>query len=267
LLLLLTVSLPAAALPQGAPTLAGRPGSKVKSARDLFEAAERLYRQKKYAAAVVKFEEAQAFRPHPVVMFNIARCREQLGEAAAALRWYREHLRVAEGEKDQEQVLQAVVRLERKLREQGVQQLTALTEPPGARVEINGRELGAAPVTTELAEGEHTVSVSAPGHEPTQQRHAYQLLRATDLRISLARTPEPAPVAEPAPAPQPAPEAAVMAATPESPPAQSGMEFKWIAGGSGRLHRLGLWPQRAGGAALAGAGTGAPGAVRGAGAP
>jgi len=230
LLILLAVHEPAAALPPDAPTVAGRPGPEVMSARNLFEVAEKLYRQKKYAAAVVKFEEVQALRPHPVVMFNIARCREQLGETAAALRWYREYLRVAEGEKDQDQVLQAVVRLERKLREQGVQQLTVLTDPPGARVEINGRELGAAPVTTELAEGEHTVSVSAPGHETAKQRHAHQLLRATDLRISLARIPGPASLAETPPAPQPASPAAVTA-VPESTPAPTGMKFKWLAGG------------------------------------
>lgn len=230
-LLLFVVSLPAAALPADAPTAADRAAPEVKSARDLFEAAEKLYRQKKYAAAVVKFEEVQALRPHAVVMFNIARCREQLGEAAAALRWYREYLRVEEGAKDQEQVLQAVVRLERKLREQGVQQLTVITDPPGARVEINGRDLGAAPVTTELAEGEHSVAVSAPGYETAQQRHAHPLLRATDLRISLARIPEPAPRAEPPPAAQPVPEAAVAVAPEPAPPAPR-MKFKWLAGGA-----------------------------------
>jgi len=94
----------------------------VQRARALFASAEQLFVQRKYAAAVVKFEEAQALRPHPSVLFNIARCREQLGEVPAALRGYREYLRQTQAE--DAELRRLVSQLERTLRMRGVQQLT-----------------------------------------------------------------------------------------------------------------------------------------------
>jgi len=155
----------------------------VQKARALFEAAQQLFARRKYAAAVVKFEEAHALRPHPSVLFNIARCREELGEVPAALRGYREYLRLTKAE--DAELRRLVARLERKLRERGVQQLTVYAEPEAAQVAINGRTLGATPATTELPAGEYELLVTVNGFQPERRHVNHQLGHAEDVFVVL----------------------------------------------------------------------------------
>ena len=172
----------------------------VLKAQVLFHSAEALFAQRRYAEAVVKFEEAQARKPHPSVLFNIARCREALGEDSAALRGFREYLRQT---KDSDAELKRLVsQLERKLRKRGVQQLTVYAEPAAAPAEVtlNGRRLGTAPVTTELPAGNYELMVSLPGFQPERRRISHGLERAADWTVvltPLAITPPPPPAPPP----------------------------------------------------------------------
>lgn len=175
-------------------------GPEVRTARAAFQAAQALFARRKYAAAVVKFEEAYAARPHPSVLFNIARCREELGEVPAALRGYREYLRQTR-ESDAE-LRRLVAQLERKLRERGVQQLTVYADPAAAQVAIDGRELGLAPATTELPEGEYEVLVTVNGFQPERRRIRHQLGEAEDVFVVLSPL-APTGGGSPAPAPPP----------------------------------------------------------------
>lgn len=180
--LLLSLAPPVATQPGPAPPEA-EPAD-VREARALFSSGQALFRRRKYAAAVVKFEEAYALRPHPAVLYNIARCREELGDVAAALRGYRGYIR-------QTQALDAELRrlvsqLERKLRERGVQQLTVYAEPAApAQVVINGRPVGATPATTELPAGDHELLVTVDGYQPERRRFTHGLGQAEDLVVVL----------------------------------------------------------------------------------
>src|SRR3990172_5013099 len=58
------------------------------AAREAFERGTALYGAGRYREAIVQFQTAQELRPHPSVLFNIARCHENLGEFAEALAHY-----------------------------------------------------------------------------------------------------------------------------------------------------------------------------------
>src|SRR5262245_53322185 len=107
------------------------------AAKKYFQWAQNLYKQARYAEAITKFEEAYRLKPHPTIFFNMGRCYEQLGDLNKALKNYREYLRVAPDAKDRELVTDAIATLERRLKEQGVQQLSVLSDPAGVRVSVD----------------------------------------------------------------------------------------------------------------------------------
>lgn len=160
-------------------------GGDVKKAKELFQWAQKLYKQARYAEAISKFEDAYAVRPHPVIFFNIGKCYEQLGETAKALRSYRDYLRLAPDATDKETVSDAIANLERRLREKGVQQLMVFSDPPTARIAVDGKDLGTSPASVELVAGNHSLVVSAEGFEKVTRSFVMQTARATEMTITL----------------------------------------------------------------------------------
>ena len=58
--------------PKAAPTAAET--AELAKAKEAAQAGQRLYKQARYAEAILKFEEAAAIRPHPQITFYIGRC-------------------------------------------------------------------------------------------------------------------------------------------------------------------------------------------------
>lgn len=185
----LIIALSLAAPPKKAPPPAAAPAAEetgdTAKAKELFQWAQKLYKQARYAEAISKFEEAYAVRPHPVIYFNIGKCYEQLGETAKALRAYRDYLRLAPDAKDKETVSDAIANLERRLREKGQQQLMVFADPPNARIAVDGKELGMSPASVELVAGNHTLTVQADGYEKVERSFVMQTTRATEMTITL----------------------------------------------------------------------------------
>ncbi len=150
-----------------------------------FVTASKLYAASQYAQAVVLFEEVYRLRPHPNVMFNIARCYEKLGVSNRALKSYREYLRLVENPPDKAVVSEAIANLERRLRETGVQQVTVFAEPKEARIEVDEKDVGPSPATVELARGNHAIRVSAAGFEPEIRSFEVSLTHASEVTVTL----------------------------------------------------------------------------------
>lgn len=178
---------PAKAPPAKAPAPAAKApeDADTKKARELFQWAQKLYKQARYAEAIGKFEEAYAIRPHPVIYFNIGKCHEQLGDTPKALRSYRDYLRLAPEANDRETVTDAIANLERRLKERGVQQLMVFSEPPNARIEVDGKVLGSSPATVELQAGNHKMTVSADGFETVDRAFVMSATRSMEMTINL----------------------------------------------------------------------------------
>jgi tetratricopeptide (TPR) repeat protein len=159
------------------------------AARDAFNAGLTLFKDGRYADALRKFEEANSLSPRAGNSFNIGRCHEQLKDGPAALKAYREFLRKEPQGKQRAEAEAAVGRMEALLRQRGVQQVAVWAEPEGtARVKVDERELGAAPVVLELGQGPHQFEVTAVGYVPIHRSHTVSLEHAIDLTFILERT-------------------------------------------------------------------------------
>jgi hypothetical protein len=160
-------------------------------AKKAFREAEDLYKERRYAAAAAKFEQAYALSPSPVVFFNIGRCHEHLGDVGKALRAYRDYLRQSPGATDADAVRSTIANLERRLRERGVQQLLVLAEPTHALVEVDGKLLGTSPASVEIIEGTHRLVVKAEGFETVEQSFSMELQRSMERTVTLRATRSP----------------------------------------------------------------------------
>lgn len=172
-------------------------------AKELFNAGKKLYDQGKYGEAVVKFEEAYAARPHPVIFFNIGKCYELMGETGKGetgkgLRAYRDYLRALPDATDKVSVGDSIANLERKLKDRGLQQVLVFADPATAKIEIDGKDLGVQPASTELTPGPHKLVARAEGYTPVERSFTMSAVRSQEVTINLASTgaTPPVPVAD-----------------------------------------------------------------------
>ena len=206
-------------------------------ARAAFQAAQALYQASRFADALTKFQEAQALKPHPVIIFNIARCHEQLGALPQALAAYREYLRLSPEASDRAAVAASIASLEKRVPQNS--QLVVSVEPPGAVVQVDGKRVGSSPASIELPPGEHSLEVSAEGYEPFKRSFTMSAQRPLEMNVSLsakapvvvapvvvADAPTWPPELTPAGAPPPPP----LVSQPDEP--RRTRTFTWIAGGT-----------------------------------
>lgn len=211
-------------------------------AKDIFKVAQKLYKEARYADAIAKFEEAYVLKPSPVIIYNIGKCHEQLGDVPKAMRSYRDYLRLAPDAKDKDTVGDAIANLERRLKEKGLQQLLVFADPPAALIEVDGKVLGNSPASIELTAGNHTLKVKADGYETTERSFVMQTARATEMTINLrkveASTPpldapkkdEPKPVAL-TPSTSTATTGSTEVTKTAEPAKKGGRVWTWVAGG------------------------------------
>jgi hypothetical protein len=129
-----------------------------------YREAVRLYRAQKYREAIGEFENAYRKKPHGNIQFNLAQCREKLGEWPAALRGYHDYLREVPDATDRATVAAYIRRLEGKLAETGVQVLLIYSDPLGAEVRLDGKVRGATPFHIVLAPGEYDLTLVRSGY-------------------------------------------------------------------------------------------------------
>lgn len=210
---------------------------KLKRAREAYAAGQVLYNQGNFAEAVAKFAEANTLAPRAGNLFNMGRCYEQLKETPKALKAYREYLRLSPDAKEKPEVDSAILQLEAQLRQRGVQQVAVRAEPEGkARVRVDGRDVGLAPVVVELSRGIHTIEVSAEGFSTARQDFTVSLEHASDLSFTLERLVG-APFADdwkPPPPPPPTPSLDVGGAPGVAmapPPSRKPYVWAWVTSG------------------------------------
>ena len=162
-------------------------------ARGHFHKGSALFKQKRYREAAVEFEAALRLRPHGHVFYNLAQCRERLGDAAGALSAYREYLRALPEAKDRSTVQAVMAKLEARLGAAGVQQLVVQTDPASAEVRVDGQPRGRTLFTATLPLGAHQVSLEKGGYQPFRREAVLTASRSLELEVALARAPEPSP--------------------------------------------------------------------------
>ena len=171
-------------------------------ARSRFREGAELYRAKQYREAISRFEEAYRLKPAAAIHYNVAQCREKLGEWPAAIRSYHDYLREAPEANDRAAVRAAIQKLEGRLSATGAQPLLVYTDPPGAEVRIDGRARGTSPFHLVLPPGSYDVALALPGYERIAVEIAMSARAAHVLDLQL-RPSQPAPVASTTPTLQP----------------------------------------------------------------
>ena len=118
--------------------------------------------------AILEFNKAYRLDPNPVLVFNMARAFEELKDYDSAITFYRKYLEMAPKAEDRvavEDTLQALEILARRASETARVELVVTTTPGGARVFVDGRELGVSPIKANLAAGRHFVATEKQGYE------------------------------------------------------------------------------------------------------
>jgi tetratricopeptide (TPR) repeat protein len=157
-------------------------------ALDLYEQGARAFDQRRFHDAIDLFLAGDRLLPNSAFAYNIALSYHEVGDTARALRWAREFLRRDPGSGQAAEIASMVRRLEARLAERGLQQLTVSSDPPGATVAIDGRPLGVTPWTGELVPGAHQLEVRLRGHDDAQQSFELPADRAIDLEVTLSES-------------------------------------------------------------------------------
>jgi tetratricopeptide (TPR) repeat protein len=163
---------------------AADPG-RVARARALFDEGVAAYAAGRYYDAIERFTETARLYPNQKLSFNIAKAYDNLGNRSAALRYYREYLRSSANPADGATVNARVEELERALAERGIQQLSVLSEPPGATVLLDGQPVGLTPWTGETWPGAHRVELRRAGYAGNERVVELDVHRSAELEIRL----------------------------------------------------------------------------------
>jgi tetratricopeptide (TPR) repeat protein len=207
----------------------------VAAARARFKRGVELYQVGRYRDAVAEFEAAYRLKPHGAIHFNVAQCREKLGEWPGALRAYHDYLAEVPQADDRAEVRTSMRRIEERLAASGVQALLVSSTPPGADVSIDGRARGATPLAIALPPGAYAVVVTSPGRA-TAVRQVDLTLEAHAI-VEVAFAPETAAAAPgrppdlTPPVPLPAP-LALAPVTPAPPHPEGRRVWTWVAAGA-----------------------------------
>lgn len=154
-------------------------------AKARFDEGVNAFREHRWADAVQAFRQADAIAPSAALSFNIAKAYERLEDVTGALRWYRDFLRRSPQAANVGEVQARVTALAATLAQRGVQQLTLLTTPAGAAVTIDDRQIGTAPLTIELAPGQHHAHLELPGYRASDHDFVLDARLPQDLVVQL----------------------------------------------------------------------------------
>lgn len=128
-----------------------------KAAKAAFQRAEAAEKRRDWRTAIDEYQQAYDLAPHPDVLYNIAVDFERLEEYRDAATYYRRYLDESGDDAADRARVEGLID---KLRARpGI--VTIESDPPGARVRVDGKAAGAAPVDVKLA-GRHDVEVEGP---------------------------------------------------------------------------------------------------------
>lgn len=132
-------------------------------ARALSKAGAALFKAGDYAGAVEKFEAANALVPHPVLDINIGRCYEKLDDPTQALAYCKAALNSpGSPDKVREAARECVDRAQSVIGTRPV--LVVSSRPKGAKVIVDGLEMGRTPWNGEVDAGRRQVDLELEGH-------------------------------------------------------------------------------------------------------
>ncbi len=122
-------------------------------ARAHFATGVSYYDSGRYDSAVKEFREAYRLSHRPLLLFNIARAYEKMGDAGRASGYYRRYLESEPSTNERTDIELKLAQFAPRVGE-----LVVHSDPPGAEILIDGDEVGTAPLGAQpLTVGKHEV--------------------------------------------------------------------------------------------------------------
>jgi hypothetical protein len=142
-----------------------------------------------------EFEAAYRAKPHGAIHFNVAQCRERLEDWPGALRSYTDYLREVPDASDRPAVRKSIQKIEERLAKAGVQALIVYSDPPGAKLSIEGLERGGTPLHVVLQPGGYLLALALDGYAPWTERVELGATASKVIDVVLKPVPRAAPAA------------------------------------------------------------------------
>lgn len=139
-------------------------------AAEHFALAESAEKREDWETAILEYKQAYALKPHPSVLYNIARNYERLEDWANAAEYYQRYLDDSGDASDRAKVEKKISVLRQRAAASrprprpGSGRLVVRSNVEGAKVTIDNVPLGVTPFEAELPAGPHQVAISAPGY-------------------------------------------------------------------------------------------------------
>jgi hypothetical protein len=155
----------------------------LEAARELDQQGARLFVDGRYQDAMTYFRAAFERGAPPIELWNIAKCQQKLDDAEGAegtLEQYIAREDVSAGDRAEARRELAELRAR-------TSRLTVVSQPPRAIVYVNDKRIGRAPVTLDLAPGDHAVRLEADGHRPVRHVVRARLGRSVLAQWELPR--------------------------------------------------------------------------------
>jgi hypothetical protein len=170
------------------------PDAKVrKQASVLYEAGLKAFDAGDAELCLAKFEEAYRTLPKPVVLVNIAACKERRGDYAGALETLQKYLADRPDAPDRAAVESRIADLKKT---PGV--VTVASTPAGAAIWVDGSDAAKiTPADVSVPPGEHVIALKREGYESAEQSVTVALGERSHVELTLATAaPEARPDAE-----------------------------------------------------------------------
>lgn len=161
-----------------------------RKAKKLVRQMGRLFAQNKYRDVIVVARQLYGLLKDPQLLANIGLCYERLGEDAQALAHYQQFLKAApSGHKTRSNVEKQLAKLRQKLRG-NKREVNLQSQPGGATVTVDSREVGQTPTVVFLDPGRHVIELRLKGYEPLRREILIVKGPALSLDYSLQRLEE-----------------------------------------------------------------------------
>lgn len=137
-------------------------------AKQFFTQGSKDFAEGRFARALDAFEQANAIKPHPVMLKNIAKTYEAMKDLTLAVSYYKKYVATNPG--DAGDIKKKIAGIEATMARWS--RLTLNTDPPGAAVWIDSRDQrsrGKTPVTLVVEPGPRKIILSLGGHDVVEK--------------------------------------------------------------------------------------------------
>jgi hypothetical protein len=165
------------------------PADLTEQAKQLYLLGAEAFTAQRNADAIYCFRQAERLVPSAKLTYNIALAYDEMGDTGRALREYRAFLVREPHSVHREEAQARIAKLELALAALGLQQLSVISDPPGATLQVGTEVVGITPWSGELTPGLHRIRLEHQGYQAHDADVALSAAHAADVQVALLSQP------------------------------------------------------------------------------